>query len=145
MYIEQVTIATEELWDAFRRLIPQLTSNNPPPSQKALADLVNSESSCLLIARSPQAADPIIGAACLTVYLVPTGIRAIIEDVVVDKSARRQGIGEALIRRCLEIAQVMGASAVTLTSSPRREAANRLYMRMGFTRRETNAYIYEIA
>jgi len=74
---------------------------------------------------------------------VPTGIRSIIEDVIVDEAARGQGTGEALTRRALEIAKEGGAAHVTLTSNPRREAANRLYQRMGFIRRETNAYIYK--
>ncbi len=141
MQIEIVNEATQELWDAFHRLVPQLTNNNPPPSLDLLAALVESEASTLLVARADDGF--ILGAAALTVYLVPTGTRAIIEDVIVDGSARGQGIGEALVRRCLEIAREKGAPAVTLTSNPKREAANRLYQRMGFLRRETNAYVYK--
>ena len=140
MQIEVVTQADEELWDAFQRLVPQLTSNNPPPARDDLAALVKSESSMLLIARTDNG---IIGAANLTVYRVPTGIRAIIEDVIVDASARGQGIGEALVHRCLEIAHTKGASGVSLTSNLKRLAANKLYQKMGFTRRETNAYYFK--
>lgn len=86
----------------------------------------------------------IVGALSLTVYRVPTGIRSIIEDVIVDESARGQGIGEALIRRALETAKEADATHVTLTSNPKREAANRLYQKMGFIKRETNAYIYKL-
>jgi len=85
----------------------------------------------------------IIGALTLAVYRVPTGIRSIIEDVIVDEAARGQGIGEALTRRALEIAKEAGAAHVTLTSNPIREAANRLYLRVGFKKRETNAYQYK--
>jgi ribosomal protein S18 acetylase RimI-like enzyme len=141
MRIERITAATEELWDAFQRLVPQLTSNSPPPSPGDLAALVGSELSTLLIARSDGGS--ILGAANLTVYRVPTGVRAIIEDVIVDESARGQGIGEALVRRCLEIAREKGASGVSLTSNPKRGAANKLYQKMGFARRETNAYYYK--
>ncbi len=141
MQIEIATQTTEELWDAFQRLIPQLTSNNPPPSRDDLTALVKSESSTLIIARADD--HSIIGAACVTVYRVPTGIRAVIEDVIVDASARGQGIGEALVRRCLEHAREKGAPGVSLTSNPKREAANRLYQRMGFTKRETNAYYFK--
>src|SRR5689334_12883159 len=99
MQIELVTAATEELWEAFQRLVPQLTSNNPPPTRDELAALLNSESSTVFVARG---ADGIIlGAASLTVYRVPTGVRAVIEDVIVDERARRQGVGEALVHRCL--------------------------------------------
>lgn len=141
MQIEVVTQADEKLWNAFQRLVPQLTSNNPPPLLDDLAALVKSESSTLLIARADD--DLIIGAASLTVYRVLTGIRAIIEDVIVDESARGQGIGEALVQRCLDIAREKGAGGVSLTSNPKREAANRLYQRMGFKKRETNAYYFK--
>jgi ribosomal protein S18 acetylase RimI-like enzyme len=143
MQIELVTEVSEELWEAFQRLVPQLTSNKPPPAKDELRALVESGCSSLLIARIP--GGRIAGAACLTVYRVPTGVRAIIEDVIVDEDARGSGIGEALTRRCLDIARDQGAAAVALTSNPARQAANRLYLRMGFKRRETNAYIYPIS
>ncbi|MCL4530154.1 MAG: GNAT family N-acetyltransferase [Chloroflexi bacterium] len=141
MQIEIATRATEELWDAFQGLVPQLTSNNPPPSRDDLAALVKSESSTLIIARADNSS--IIGAACVTVYRVPTGIRAIIEDVIVAESARGLGIGEALVQRCLDIARGKGAKGVSLTSNPKREAANKLYQKMGFRKRETNAYYFK--
>lgn len=142
MHIEEVIVTTEELWDAFQRLVPQLTSNNPPPTRDDLAALIESGSSTLVVARHPDMNGPIVGAACLTVYRVPTGIRAVIEDVIVDESARGQGVGEALTRYCLDVARAKGVSGVSLTSNPEREAANRLYQKMGFRRRETNVYIY---
>ncbi len=145
MQIGQPVRVTQELWEAFQRLIPQLTSNNPPPTKEALAALLSSESSVLLVARWPDQQGRIVGAASLTVYRVPTGIRAIIEDVIVDESARGRGIGEALVRRLLQLARDRGASGVALTSNPRREAANRLYLRMGFVRRETNSYYYRFS
>lgn len=134
---------TDELVAAFDRLVPQLTGNNPPPTRDGLSALVRSESSALLAARHPDEQGDIAGALCLTVYRVPTGVRAVIEDVIVDQGARGRGIGEALLRRALELARQAGADGVVLTSNPRREAANRLYQRLGFTRRETNAYIYK--
>ena len=141
MQIEVVTKADEKLREAFQRLVPQLTDKNPPPSLELLTALVKSDSSTLMVARD--ARGRIIGALTLAVYRVPTGIRSIIEDVIVDKSARGQGIGEALTRRALEIAKEAGAAHVTLTSNPIREAANRLYLRVGFKKRETNAYQYK--
>ncbi len=141
MHIEAVSTATDELWEAFQRLIPQLTSNNRPPTRGDLKTLIESNAT-LLIARSTGHESAIVGAACLIVYRVPTGIRAIIEDVIVDASERGRGIGEALVLRCLEIAREKGAPGVSLTSNPRREAANHLYARMGFRRRETNSYYY---
>jgi len=138
MQIDIVTQADDELCEAFQRLIPQLTQNNPPPSSDDLADLVRSASSTLMVARD--ASGKIVGALTLSVYRVPTGIRSIIEDVIVDNAARGQGIGEALMFRAIEIAKENGAQNIALTSNPLRQAANRLYLRVGFKKRETNAY-----
>jgi ribosomal protein S18 acetylase RimI-like enzyme len=141
MQIEIVHQASDELLDAFQRLVPQLTKNNPPPTRGDLSALVESDATTLLVARADEG--HILGAAAVTVYRVPTGVRAIIEDVIVDQSARGQGIGEGLVRAALEVARERGAAGVSLTSNPRREAANRLYQKMGFKRRETNSYYYK--
>ncbi len=138
MQIEIVTKVDDELYQAFQRLVPQLTTNNPPPSLNDLAALVRDSASTLIIARSEE--NKIIGALTLIVYRVPTGIRSIIEDVIVDKSARGQGVGEALMKRAIELARKKGAGNISLTSNAMREAANRLYLRMGFKKRETNVY-----
>lgn len=144
MQIELVTAATDEVRASMQSLISQLT-NKLPPTEAELQALVQSECSSLLMARAEGAGSPIAGMACVAVYRVPTGVRAIIEDVVVETTARGQGIGEALTRRCLEIARQKGADSVALTSNPGRDAANRLYLRMGFQRRETNSYVYRFA
>ncbi len=140
--IEEISEVTPELMAAVARLVPQLTVKMPP-GEAELKALVGSDASTLVIARDGQ--DAIVGMACVSVYRVPTGVRAIIEDVVVEQAARGQGIGEALTRRCLNIARARNASHVTLTSNAAREAANRLYVRMGFTLRDTNSYIYRFS
>lgn len=142
MQIDIVTRADEELHEAFLRLVPQLTTNNPPPSFDDLAALVQEASSTLLVARNDSG--QIIGALNLTVYRVPTGIRSIIEDVIVDLSARGQGVGEALMLRAIEIAREKGAANIALTSNPMRVAANSLYIKLGFKKRETNAYQFKL-
>jgi ribosomal protein S18 acetylase RimI-like enzyme len=141
MRIEIVTQADEELYEAFQRLVPQLTDNNPPPSLNDLADLVRDASSTLMVARDDRG--EIVGALTLAIYRVPTGIRSIIEDVIVDNSARGQGIGDALMKYAINLAREKGAQNISLTSNPMREAANRLYLRVGFKKRETNAYQYK--
>jgi len=141
MRIEVATEATDELLDAFQRLIPQLTKNPACLSRDEINALVKSTCSTLLVAHADD--DSIVGMLSLTVYRVPTSIRSIIEDVIVDKSARGQGIGEALMRRAIELARGRGAGNISLTSNPMREAANRLYLRVGFKKRETNAYQYK--
>ncbi|GAB4539480.1 MAG: hypothetical protein Fur002_04690 [Anaerolineales bacterium] len=138
MLIEIAAQADDELYQAFQRLVPQLTQNNPPPSRSHLFDLVDDPASSLLLAR--RESGEIIAALTLAVYRVPTGTRAIIEDVIVDESARGQGVGAALLRRAIELAKEKGAGNIALTSNPMRAAANRLYVRLGFQKRETNSY-----
>ncbi len=144
MYIEIASEATQELCEALQRLIPQLGAHKIPPTLEELNVLIRSEASRLLVAREPDEGSPIVGILCLTVYRVPTGLRSIIEDVIVDESMRRRGIGEALMRRALELARESGAEGVSLTSNPRREAANQLYQSMGFELRKTNPYFYRL-
>jgi ribosomal protein S18 acetylase RimI-like enzyme len=143
MYIAKISEVTEELHAAMERLIPQLGAHKAPPTFDELNRLLISESTTLLVARQSRE-DPIIGILCLTVYRVPTGLRSIIEDVIVDENARRQGIGEALVRYAIELAREAGANGVSLTSNPQREAANHLYRSMGFELRRTNPYFYKL-
>ena len=87
----------------------------------------------------------IVGSLTLVVFHIPTGIRAWIEDVVVDSDARGKGVGEVLNKFALDEAKRQGATTVDLTSRPSREAANRLYQRIGFKARETNVYRFQIS
>jgi ribosomal protein S18 acetylase RimI-like enzyme len=144
MYIGRVSEVTEELLTALQRLIPQLGVHKIPPTWEDLQKLVTSECSMLLAAHQSSQADPIMGVLCLTIYRVPTGLRSIVEDVIVDESTRRQGIGEALMRSAIELAREAGADGVSLTSNPQREAANQLYQSMGFALRKTNTYFYKL-
>lgn len=141
MDIIEVTEVTDELVEAFDRLIPQLSSSNPPPSREFLSQIVSSEASHLLIATEDGV---IYGSLTLVVFPIPTAIRAWIEDVVVDGDARGKGVGAALNTAALTMAKDLGAATVDLTSRPSREAANRLYKRLGFEARETNVYRYKI-
>jgi ribosomal protein S18 acetylase RimI-like enzyme len=134
MQISVVDAVSDELVAAFASLTPQLSSVSPP-SRDELDAIVGSEAASLLVARDGEA---ILGTLTLAVFRIPTGVRAWIEDVVVDKRARGRGIGEALTLHAVELARSAGARSVELTSRPSREAANRLYRRLGFEERETN-------
>jgi ribosomal protein S18 acetylase RimI-like enzyme len=94
----------------------------------------------MLLARDPEADGRIVGSMTLALFRIPTGMRAWIEDVVVDESVRGRGVGAALNHHALDVARDAGARTVDLTSRPSREAANRLYQRLGFVQRETNVY-----
>ena len=139
--IEQASVIDEALLEAVPRLVAQLSESTPPPGRWELEQIVGDSTTDLLIARDQSA---IIGMLTLAVFRIPTGIRAWIEDVVVDSEARGRGVGEALTREALRIATERGARTVELTSRPSREAANRLYQRLGFVRRETNVYRYKV-
>ena len=139
--IRPVHRVDDELVDAFARLIPQLSSSSPPPDHDALTDIAENPNSVLFVA----AVDGVIvGSLTLAFYRIPTGLKAWIEDVVVDAGARGQGVGEALNRAAVAEAAHRGAKNVSLTSRSSREAANRLYLRLGFEPYDTNLYRYSI-
>ncbi len=141
--VTEQTALAPELREAFDRLVPQLSSSNPPPSDEELRHIIDSPASILLIARDDDTGR-ILGSLTLVVFPIPTGIRAWIEDVVVDEAARGRGVGEALNRHALDRARAEGAKTIDLTSRPTREAANRLYLRLGFVPRETNIYRFTL-
>ncbi len=132
---------TDEVVEAFERLTPQLSSSNPPPSRVQLDEIAGSPATVLFLARE---GDRIVGSLTLALFRIPTGLRAWIEDVVVDGNARGKGVGEALSRAAIDRARTVGAVSIDLTSRPSREAANHLYQRIGFEQRETNVYRYSI-
>jgi len=132
--VDEVVVA------AFERLIPQLSSSSSLPTAEQLVEILDHDASTVLLAKD---GDTIVGSMTLIVFPIPTGIRAWIEDVVVDEQARGKGVGEALNQRAMEIAMKAGAKTIDLTSRPSREAANRLYQRLGFKARDTNIYRYE--
>ncbi len=140
--IEEVTAVDAELLAAFQLLIPQLSSSNPPPSAAELQAIVDAPDSVLLVARDTLDGGRIVGSLTLAMFRTPTGYRAWIEDVVVDDAVRGRGIGDTLNRVALDRARDAGATTVDLTSRPSREAANRLYQRIGFEQRATNVYRY---
>lgn len=138
MKVEIATSLTPAIVDAVERLVPQLSRSNPPPDEQQVGEIVASPATDLFIALSDQG--DIVGMSTLAVFRIPTGLRAWIEDVVVDDSARRQGVGEALTLAMVARARDLGCVTVDLTSRPSREAANTLYQKLGFERRETNVY-----
>ena len=140
--VEECNEVTDELVAAMAQLVPQLSSSSPAPTAAQLMEIVESGSTHLLVAIDDDADGAIVGSLTLVVFRIPTGLRAWIEDVVVDGGARGKGVGEALNRAALETAERLGARSVDLTSRPSREAANRLYRRLGFVQRETNVYRY---
>ncbi len=137
--IDIIDAPTDEVVTALARLLPQLSSA-PPPSASDLATII-AGGATVFVARVDGV---IVGSLTLVLYRIATGLKAWIEDVVVDETARGHGVGEALNFAALDEARRRGAQAVSLTSRPSREAANRLYQRIGFSARDTNVYRYDL-
>ena len=135
--VEAVTSVDDDLLVAVSRLIPQLSTSSAPPSRETLARIVADPGATLFVARDD---GRVVGMLTLVTFEIPTAVRAWIEDVVVDETAREQGVAGSLVEAALERAGTRGARTVDLTSRPDREAANRLYVRMGFEARATNVY-----
>jgi len=146
--VPRVTIAveildevTDEVVEAFARLLPQLSRSAKPLDAAAIAALASSPATTVLLARSD---GRITGSLSLVIFRIPTGLRAWIEDVVVDEEARGQGTGAILTREAIRLAKQAGVRTVDLSTRPSRVAAGRLYEREGFQQRDTRMYRYAL-
>ena len=141
IHVSEATAGSVELLDAAQHLVRQLSSSASVPGAGDLEEVVGSQATRLLVARDRD--ERVVGMLTLAIFRIPTGVRAWIEDVVVDERARRHGVGEALTQEAIRIATESGARTVDLTSRPAREGANRMYRKLGFDRRETTVYRLE--
>ncbi|MGI5139912.1 GNAT family N-acetyltransferase [Streptomyces sp. CA-106110] len=139
--VEITRAATQELVDAFSRLLPQLSSTAKPLDFETVDRMVTCDANTVLIARTSEA---IVGTLTLVLLPLPSGVRGRIEDVVVDSAARGRGVAGLLTREALRIAETADARTVDLTSRPDRAAANRLYERLGFQARQSTVYRFPI-
>jgi ribosomal protein S18 acetylase RimI-like enzyme len=144
MYVEKVIELTDDIFDAILDLIPHLGSHKILPTREEILSLVKSESTSLWLARYPDQNGEIAGILTIAIYRVPTGLRSIVEDVVVDPDFRRLGVAKVMLQTAIDFAREAGANGVALTSNPKREAANLLYQSIGFEKRETNSYFYRL-
>lgn len=141
MKIEQLTHIDDTVSKAFEKLIPQLTGRNSYPSREELQKILQTGNSFIFVARE---GDEILGTLSLVVYKIPTGKKAWIEDVVVDENARGKGVAALLVNHALDMARAKGIEKVDLTSTPARTAANKLYQKLGFGKRDTNVYRFTL-
>ena len=141
IWIEVVTVVGPEVTEGLRRLIPQLSKSAPPLESYDLESIVAAPDTTLFVARDDTG---IVGTLTLVLFRSPSGARGWIEDVVVDAEARGQGVGESLVEAAIVLARKANARTVDLTSNPKREGANRLYVRCGFEQRETNVYRFSL-
>lgn len=131
-----------ELASALVGLVPQLSKSNPPPSVDDVAEMLATDAITQFVAREDDGT--IVGVSTLATFRIPTALRAWIEDVIVDESVNGRGIGSALTNAMIDHARSLGCATVDLTSRPSREAANRLYKKLGFEMRDTNVYRFDL-
>ena len=139
--VEVLSTVTDEVVEAFGHLLPQLSTSAKRLDAATLAAVASDPASTVLLARI---GEKIVGTLTLATFAIPTGVRAWIEDVVVDEAARGQRVASQLIDEAIKLARQAGARTVDLTSRPSRESAGRLYERIGFEQRETRMYRYKL-
>ncbi|QOV40744.1 GNAT family N-acetyltransferase [Streptomyces ferrugineus] len=139
--VQIVREASDEVVGALASLLPQLSTSAGPVDHESVARLLSSDANTLLLAFVEGSA---VGMLTLIMFPLPSGLRARIEDVVVDEAVRGHGVGAALTEEALRLARTAGARTVDLTSRPSRQAANRLYERLGFEARDSTLYRFAV-
>lgn len=137
MNIIEIKSYSDAVLEAVNTLLPQMSASPEPFTEQKLLAIINSDTSHLLMA---EINGQYVGTLTLVVFEIPSEIRARIEDLIVHETARGAGVGTALVHKAIRMAGVLGAKAVDLTTHPSREAANQLYVKLGFELRETNVY-----
>ena len=137
MKIEKISAFSEEALKALQQLLPQLAPGMTI-TESWLREVVTTPATHLFITRDD--GGQITGSFTLTEQKIPTGLKVWLEDVVVDEQARGQGLGDAIVQYAIDYARKLGTKKLDLTSVPERVAANKLYRKWGFIRRETNVY-----
>ncbi len=140
MTISLQTTVTPQLIAAFEKLTPQLNTSLPLPAFKDLESIISSESTYLFTGEEN---GEIVGTISIVIYKIPSGMKAWIEDVIVDEAARGRGYGKELILFAVDFLKNKGIPSVNLTSAPSRVAANKMYQSLGFQLRDTNVYRLE--
>lgn len=137
--IERIKKSSQHIIDTLNNLLPQLGADYVM-SQSLLEQIVDREDVYLFVATKD---DIIVGTLTLAMYPIPTGLKAWIEDVIVDENYRGFGIARKLVDRAIQQAKERNVASLSLSSRPERVAANKLYQAMSFEIRETNLYRYK--
>ena len=122
---------------SINNLLSQLSDSVHTITEEELNTLLSSSQSHLYVLESD---GQFIGMTTLCLYQCPTGWKAWIEDVVVDRNFRGKGYGKLMVRKAMEECKNRGNVTLMLTSRPSRIVANQLYQSLGFEKRETNVY-----
>ena len=122
---------------SINNLLLQLSDSIYTITEEELNTLLSSSQSHLYVLESD---GQFIGMTTLCLYQCPTGWKAWIEDVIVDRNFRGKGFGKLMVRKAMEECKNRGNVTLMLTSRPSRIVANQLYQSLGFEKRETNVY-----
>lgn len=125
-------------YQAYCDLLPQLSPQVSIPSFEYLNQVLASPQVSFFMAKEER----LVGGLTLVFNHLTTGLSVRIEDVIVDQGMRGQGLGRRLMEEALVKAKAVGAKAISLSSNPKRIAANQLYQRLGFEQITTNVYRY---
>jgi ribosomal protein S18 acetylase RimI-like enzyme len=139
MKIKEITIFSDDVFNAVLRLLPQLDPGSDLPTKEHFKNILKSQHIHFFVLEQDNV---IIGMLSLVTYDIPTGKKVWIEDVVVDKSHRGKGLGKKMILFAIDFSKTEGAKSIELTSRPSRVEANHLYQKLGFVLRETNMYMF---
>jgi ribosomal protein S18 acetylase RimI-like enzyme len=142
MKIIRITKFTDRIFESVIHLLPQLSPGTEFPSKNYFKELLGSQNTHFFIVELDN--KDIVGMLTIGTYSIPTGMKVWIEDVVVDESQRGKGIGKDLILYAIDYAKSLGAKEIILTSRPSRVEANKLYVKLGFVRHETNVYKFKV-
>ena len=126
--------------DQINQLLPQLSSLARTLDIESVK--IVAQNSRLYLAEDEETGQ-IVGMATLVVVSKLMRTEGYVEDVVVDKDSRRQGVGDALMEYLIHEGRRLCLKRLCLTSRESREEANRLYRRNGFVPRETNVYQFK--
>ena len=142
MKIREITDFNDKVYNAVLKLLPQLDPEIKLPSKELIKGILEGENTHFFVCETENG--EILGMLTLTTYNIPTGTKFLIEDVVLDEKQRGKGFGKELMLHAIRFAESIGAKTIDLTSRPYRIAANQLYQDLGFTRRDTNVYRYQV-
>ncbi len=132
------TYEAEDVAPSLQRLISELSSSASGPDAATVAARVRDERVRVLVVERQGV---IVGTATLSLLMTLwKGMVGHVDDVVVDATARGEGLGRRLMEKLHEEAAHLGLTHLDLTSRPTREAANALYQSLGYEKRGTNVY-----
>ncbi|MBI2013114.1 MAG: GNAT family N-acetyltransferase [Candidatus Colwellbacteria bacterium] len=135
--IQELRRATSKSLKEINNLLPQLSETAKPISLKALQAIVKNKDICLVVSKD---GEEIIGMGTLVIMHTVVGVRARVEDVVVDSKQRSRGVGKKISRELIALAKKKKVRSIELSSRPSRTVANKLYRKLGFKKRDTNVY-----